>query len=202
MPVRVVSVATRTRASAFLLLACARCTRERWRESGSHSYSLAMSAVPLFASACGQRERGLKTSHKLAEMKKSNVEIPDTPSKKLNELLQNNVAKEHDKQYVILLSKYVCYIFKVVTYLYHVIDTKIKSPRMSWTVSLGIVNLLLLLKIFLGYKIVLGVIFLIDYFLLVLVFLSSGLAIALCTAGFMYFENASQSETNGHVHQQ
>lgn len=139
-----------------------------------------------------------KAKSKMAGKTFGPPQVPATPSKSINQMLESRCSKTFDNPAKAAVAYYICFVFTAITKLYHVIYTdKSKSSHTMWMVACGVVATAVLLKTLILYSIIIGCSFIAHYLLFYGAILLALFGIGLAVSGIVFFDKEAPAILTG-----
>jgi len=128
--------------------------------------------------------------------------IPDTPSKHINDMLRTRCNKVFDSPVKYALAFYICGVFQAISTIYKTVNPdKTRHSHTVWMVCCGVISFLIILKSYLTYQLIMASAFifskLLYYGAITVGLFGTGLGVA----GMVFFDKdgASPSTRGGPV---
>jgi len=128
--------------------------------------------------------------------------IPDTPSKTINDMLKTRCNKVFEQPVKYGLAYYICGVFQAITTLYRTVNPdKTRHSHTIWMVCCGIISFLIILKSYLAYQLIMASAFIFSKILYYGAIAISLFGVGLGVAGMVFFDKdgASPSTRVGSV---
>ena len=120
-------------------------------------------------------------------------QVPQTPSRAINDMLNKNCNKQFESPPKAALAYAMCYFFQAVTFLYQKINKEHATSHKMWMASCGAVSLGVVIVSYLFFRVIIGCSFIFYSLLYYGTFMLGLFGIGLGVAGMVFFDKQAGS---------